>query len=59
MGQVDLDEGPRVQAVLAGERDQLAIGMDLELQLETLRLTDRGEEVVIFRFGIPRIGGAS
>ncbi len=59
VGQVDLDEGPRVQAVLAGERDQLAIGMDLELQLETLRLTDSGEEVVIFRFGIPRTGRPS
>ncbi len=59
VGQIDLDEGPRVQAVLAGERDQLAIGMDLELQLETLRRTDTGDEVVIFRFGLPAAGGAA
>ncbi len=53
VGQVDLDEGPRVQAVLAGTRDELAIGMRLELQLETLRRTDEGDEIVIFRFGRP------
>ncbi len=50
VGQVDLPEGPRVQAVLSGERDQLAIGMELELDLETLRENEEGEEVVIFRF---------
>ena len=59
VGQVDLDEGPRVQAVLAGERNQLAIGMDLELQLETLRHSEAGEEIVIFRFGLPGLGRAS
>jgi uncharacterized OB-fold protein len=53
VGQIDLDEGPRVQAVLALGREDLAIGMDLELQLETLRRTDEGDEVVIFRFGRP------
>lgn len=53
VGQVDLDEGPRVQAVLAIAREDLAVGMDLELQLETLRQTEDGDEVVIFRFGRP------
>jgi uncharacterized OB-fold protein len=50
VGQVDLPEGPRVQAVLAGGPDDLAIGMELELDLETLRVDDQGREVVIFRF---------
>lgn len=54
VGQVDLPEGPRVQAVLAGRRDELAIGMQLELQLEPLQRTPDGDEVVIFRFGAPR-----
>ena len=53
VGQVDLDEGPRVQAVLACPREELAIGMRLELELETLRRSDDGEETVIFRFGRP------
>jgi len=50
VGQVDLPEGPRVQAVLSGERAALEIGMPLELDLETLRTTKEGDEVVIFRF---------
>jgi hypothetical protein len=50
VGQVDLPEGPRVQAVLSGEREEISIGMDLELDLETLRENQEGEEVVIFRF---------
>jgi len=50
VGQVDLDEGPRVQAVLSGEREQLRIGMQLALELETLRRTPEGQQVVIFRF---------
>ena len=49
VGQVDLAEGPRVQAILVGERDDFAIGMDLELDLETLSV-DGDDEVVIFRF---------
>lgn len=50
VGQVDLPEGPRVQAVLSGARDALSIGMEVELDLETLRRNDDGDEVVIFRF---------
>lgn len=51
VGQVDLPEGPRVQAVLAGNRGSLRIGMPMRLELETLRRNAAGDEVVIFRFG--------
>jgi uncharacterized protein len=50
VGQIDLPEGPRVQAVLAGGPGDFAIGMEMELDLETLRVNPKGEEVVIFRF---------
>jgi hypothetical protein len=50
VGQVDLPEGPRVQAVLAGTREQLRIGMEMELDLEVLGETREGEEIAIFRF---------
>ncbi len=50
VGQVDLPEGPRVQAVLSGGREDFHIGMDLELELETLRENRKGQDVVIFRF---------
>ena len=50
VGQLDLTEGPRVQAILMGERDDFHIGMEMELDLESLRLDDDGNEVVIFRF---------
>ena len=50
VGQVDLPEGPRVQAILVGGRDDFHIGMELELDLEPLRVDDDGDEVVIYRF---------
>jgi uncharacterized OB-fold protein len=50
VGQVDLREGPRVQAILVGGPDDFEIGMALELDLEALRTDDAGDEVVIFRF---------
>jgi hypothetical protein len=50
VGQVDLPEGPRVQAILVGGPDDYTIGMEMELDLETLRTDDQGDEVVIFRF---------
>ena len=51
VGQVDLPEGPRVQAILVGGSDDFEIGMELELDLETLRVDEAsGDEVVIFRF---------
>jgi uncharacterized OB-fold protein len=50
VGQVDLPEGPRVQSILLGGPDDFRIGIDVELDLETLRTDDDGREVVIFRF---------
>ena len=50
VGQVDLPEGPRVQCVLSGGPDDFRIGMDMELELETLRENEAGQEVVIHRF---------
>jgi len=50
VGQVDLPEGPRVQAVLSGDEGDFRIGMDLVLELETLRENKEGQQVVIFRF---------
>jgi uncharacterized OB-fold protein len=50
VGQVDLPEGPRIQAVLSGAREELAIGIPMRLELETLRETPTGEQVVIHRF---------
>jgi hypothetical protein len=47
---VDLPEGPRIQAVLSGAREDLAIGIPMQLELETLRETPEGEAVVIHRF---------
>jgi uncharacterized OB-fold protein len=49
VGQVDLPEGPRIQAPLAGKREQFQVGMAVEVELETLR-EEPGRDVVIFRF---------
>ena len=56
VGQVDLSEGPRVQAVLSGGPGEFRIGMPMELELETLRENKKGQEVVIFRFRPPLAG---
>jgi uncharacterized OB-fold protein len=50
VGQVDLPEGPRVQAILMGSPGDFSIGMQLELGLETLRQDEDGDDVVIYRF---------
>lgn len=50
VGQVDLDEGPRIQSILLGDRDGFDVGMELQLDLETLRENDDGDQVVIYRF---------
>lgn len=50
VGQVDLPEGPRVQAILVGGPDDFEIGMELELDLETLKQDKDGNDVVIYRF---------
>ena len=55
VGQVDLPEGPRVQAILVGDRDDFEIGMEMELDLETLSQNKDGDDVVIYRFRpVPR-----
>lgn len=50
VGQIDMPEGPRVQAVLSGGAGDFHIGMTMELDLETLRVDKQGDEVTIFRF---------
>ena len=50
VGQVDLPEGPRIQAVLSGGPGDFAIGMRMRLELETLRENAEGQQVVIHRF---------
>ena len=50
VGQVDLPEGPRIQAILQGEPSDFEIGMQLNLDVETLRQDDDGNDVVIYRF---------
>ena len=50
VGQVDLPEGPRIQAILQGEPGDFSIGMTLQLDVETLRQDKDGNDVVIYRF---------
>lgn len=50
VGQVDLPEGPRVQSILVGSPGDFRIGMEVEIDLETLRENRDGDEVVIYRF---------
>ena len=50
VGQVDLPEGPRIQAILQGEPSDFSIGMQLSLDVETLRQDKEGNDVVIYRF---------
>lgn len=49
VGQVDLPEGPRVQAPLAGKQADFRIGQQLVAELDTLR-EDSGRDMVIVRF---------
>jgi uncharacterized OB-fold protein len=50
VGQVDLPEGPRIQAILVGGPDDFEVGMELELDLETLSTDKDDNDVVIYRF---------
>jgi uncharacterized OB-fold protein len=50
VGQVDLPEGPRVQAILVGGPDDFEIGMELTIDVETLRTNKDGDDVVIYRY---------
>ncbi len=45
-----------MQSILSGARDEFAIGMTVEIDLETLRQNADGDDVVIYRFR-PAPGG--
>jgi uncharacterized OB-fold protein len=49
-GQVDLAEGPRVQAVLVGRLGDFRIGMPMEMVLEVVAQDKEGRDVVMYRF---------
>ncbi len=49
VGQIDLPEGPRVQAPLAGKQAEFKVGQSLQGELDVLR-DDDGTDVVIIRF---------
>ncbi len=59
VGQVDLPEGPRIQAILVGGPDAFEIGMELQLDLETLSTDQTGGEIVIYRFKPVTVGGGA
>ncbi|MEJ2206063.1 MAG: OB-fold domain-containing protein [Gemmatimonadota bacterium] len=50
VAQVDLDDGPRVQGLLSPDIGEPRIGMRLGLALETLRVEENGDEVVVPHF---------
>ena len=50
VGQVDLPEGPRIQAPLAGTQEEFRVGQRVRLELEKLREDDMGRDVMIIRF---------
>jgi len=50
VGQVDLPQGPRIQAPLAGKQGDFRIGQQMQAELDTLRQNDSGHDVVIVRF---------
>lgn len=49
VGQIDLPEGPRVQAPLAGKQDQFRVGQTVQGELNVLR-EDGTQDIVIVRF---------
>jgi uncharacterized OB-fold protein len=55
VGQVDLPEGPRVQAPLAGKQAEFRVGMKVVGELEALR-EEGGVDIVLLRFR-PAEGG--
>jgi hypothetical protein len=50
VAQVDLDDGPRVQGLLAPDVSGPHIGMRLRLGIETVRLAENGDEIVVHHF---------
>ena len=59
VAQIDMPEGPRVQSILAGGPEDFAIGLKVEIDLETLRQNSDGDDVVIYRFRPARVGEAA
>lgn len=49
VGQIDLPEGPRVQAPLAGKQAEFRVGQQVQGELNVLR-DDGAREIVIVRF---------
>ena len=49
VGQVDLPEGPRIQAPLAGKQPEFRVGQKVQAELNVLR-EDGGRDIVIVRF---------
>jgi len=49
VGQIDLPEGPRVQAPLAGKQAEFRVGQSVQGELNALR-QDGGNDIVIVRF---------
>jgi uncharacterized OB-fold protein len=45
VGQVDLDDGPRVQGILVGPPEGMAIGMRMRLDLDVVREDEQGAVV--------------
>jgi uncharacterized OB-fold protein len=50
VAQVDLDDGPRVQGLLAAELTEPRIGMRLRLGVETIRAAENGDEIAVHHF---------
>ncbi|HZR82543.1 MAG TPA: OB-fold domain-containing protein [Candidatus Binatia bacterium] len=49
-GQIDLDEGPRVQSVLLGGPTDFRIGMRMEMVLEPVGEDKEGRAILMYRF---------
>ena len=49
VGQIDLPEGPRVQAPLAGKQAEFRVGQHVQGELNVLR-NDGAQDIVIIRF---------
>ena len=50
VGQIDLPEGPRMQAPLAGKQAEFRVGQPLQGELDVLRRTTAARDIVIVRF---------
>ena len=50
VGQIDLPDGPRVQALLLGERGSFRIGMPMEMVLVPTGKDKQGRDLLMYRF---------